>query len=249
VSMARRRLLAGMAGTLALGVGRHAAGADRPLRAAVIRVEPYGMVDARGRHSGAYADIFELLGRELGRPVAVVVAPYARALALLQSGGADMLIAMPSPAIAAAAVPEGGVWNMEAIAIGRAGTRLRKLADLHGLTAARIRGTDYGPAFMRDGAIRHYEMSSHVQGLQMLMEKRVDAVVGGRPGIFHAMHKLGIRREQLGTPFALQSREVQLHLSRRLADPQLAAELRRGMAALRADGRIEAVIARYAGRD
>lgn len=80
----------------------------------------------------------------------------------------------------------------------------------------------------------------------MLLEKRVDAVVGGRPGILHAMRKLGIRRGQLGSHFAVPAREVQLHRSRRLADPQMEMELRRALAALRADGRLDALLARYA---
>lgn len=242
VRACRRRLLACLPGLLALGSAR---ASRRPLRAAVMQIEPYGLIDAQGRAAGAYTAVFEMLGKALGRPTEVVVAPYVRTLALLRSGRVDMLIAMPSPAISEVAVPAGEVWSLEAIAIGRAGTNLHRIRDLHGLTVARIRGTDYGPEFMDDKAIRHYEITDHVQGFQMLLEKRVDALVGGRPGIFYAMRKLGIRRNQLGTSFPLSAREVHLHLSKRLADEQLAAELRRGMAALRADGRIDAVIAKY----
>ncbi|WP_028101099.1 substrate-binding periplasmic protein [Pseudoduganella violaceinigra] len=240
----RRRVLACLPGWLVFLCPLPAAGAG-PLRAAVIQVEPYGVIDADGRQSGAYTEIFGLLASQLGRPIDVVVAPYARSLALLRSGGVEMMMAMPSPFIAEVAVPGGGVWALEAIVIGRSGQDLRGSGDLHGLTVARIRGTDYGPSFMQDPAIRHYEMTSHVQGLQMLLEKRVDAVVGGRPGIFHAMRKLGIRRAQLGASFVVQVKEVQLHLSKRSAEPELAAELRRGIAALRAAGRIDAVLAKY----
>lgn len=247
-SARRRQLLAcmpGLAGLLALLPSARVAAEPRLLRAAVIQVEPYGVIDAQGRHSGAYADVFEMLGKEIGRDIDVLVAPYARSLVLLQTGKVDMMIAMPSSAIAEVALPAGGVWELEAIAIGRADTQLHQLSDLRGRTVARIRGTNYGPDFMDDKSIHHYEMTSHVQGLKMLFEKRIDAVVGGRPGIFYAMRKLGIRREQLGSSFAVQVREVQLHLSKRLADPQVAAELRRGMAALRASGRIDAVIVKY----
>lgn len=247
---ARRRLFAtSLAAVGALGVAAawpvRAAGSGATLRAAVLQVEPYGVIDANGRQSGAYTEIFALLAGQLGRPVEVIVAPYARSLALLRSGGVDMLIALPNAAIAEAALPGENLWKLEAIAIGRAGTILRGLADLRGLTVARIRGTDYGPAFMDDKAIRHYEMTSHVQGMQMLMEKRVDAVVGGRPGVFHAMRKLGIGRQQLGASFVVQVSEVQLHLSKRRADPQLSGDLRRAIAALRANGRFDAVFARY----
>ncbi|WP_342113171.1 substrate-binding periplasmic protein [Pseudoduganella sp. OTU4001] len=241
----RRRLLACLPGLLALGAAPHAAAERRPLRAAVMQIEPYGVIDSQGRVSGAFTEVFEMLGRNLGRPTEVVVAPYARTLALLRSGRVDMLLAMPSPAISEVAVPAGAVWSLETIAIGRAGTDLHRISDLHGLTVARIRGTDYGPELMDDKAIRHYEVTDHVQGFQMLMEKRIDAIVGGRPGVLYAMRKLGIRRNQLGASFVVNVREVQLHLSRRLVDEQFAAELRRGMAALRAEGRIEAVIAKY----
>ncbi|MYN03342.1 transporter substrate-binding domain-containing protein [Pseudoduganella sp. DS3] len=241
----RRQLLACLPGMLALSLARAVRAGGRPLRAAVLQVEPYGMRDAQGRQSGAYTEVFAMLGEELGRPLDVVGAPYARALALLRSGQVDMMLAMPSPAIAEVAHAAGPVWSLEAIAVGRAGTRLRRVSDLRGLTVARIRGTDYGPEFMHDKAIHHYEITDHVQGLHMLLEKRIDVVVGGRPGVFYAMRKLGISRSQLGTSFVVHSRDVQLHLSKRLDDAQLANELRRGMAALRADGRVDAVIAKY----
>ncbi|WP_374583234.1 substrate-binding periplasmic protein [Pseudoduganella sp.] len=241
----RRCLLACLPGMLAWCAAPRAGAETRALRAAVMQIEPYGMLDAQGRQSGAYTEVFELLGRELGRPVEVVGAPYARALALLRSGQVDMMLAMPSPAIAEVAQPAGAVWSLEAIAIGRAGTPLRRIRDLRGLIVARIRGTDYGPEFMNDKAIHHYEISDHVQGLHMLLEKRIDVLVGGRPGIFYAMRKLGVQRSQLGSAFPVNARDVQLHMSKKFDDARLASEVRRGMAALRTDGRIDAVIAKY----
>jgi len=59
------------------------------------------------------------------------------------------------------------------------------------------------------------------------------------------MRKLGIGRQQLGASFVVQVSTVQLHLSKRRADPQLSGDLRRAIAALRANGRFDAVFARY----
>jgi ABC-type amino acid transport substrate-binding protein len=138
------------------------------------------------------------------------------------------------------------VASNEVLVLGRAGLHLESLRDLHGKTVAQIRSTDYGPAFMGDSAIKHYETSNQLQSMKMLQEQRVDALIGTRIAVFHAMRELGLRRDQLSASLRVQDTEISLFLARRRYEPALAEQLRRGVLALRSQGRIAATYARYA---
>jgi polar amino acid transport system substrate-binding protein len=240
----RRRLLACLPGLAAL-----AAGADETpvLRAAVFHITPFGMVDAQGRYSGIFYDLMLMLAEECQLRFETTVVPYPRAMAMLAAGDTDLLMGIANAQILREALPVAFVSNNEVLVIGRAGLRLASLHDLHGKTVAQIRGTDYGHAFMSDGAIRHYETSNQLQSMKMLHERRVDALIGTRIAVFQAMRELGIRREQLSASLRVQDTDMSLFLSRRRNEPALVDQLRKGVQALRAQGRVTATYARYAG--
>lgn len=245
----RRRVLArlaGAVGTLALGMppGR-AAGAPRPLRAVALAVAPYGMLGAGGRKSGLFVEAFDLIARQSGHHIETSVVPYARAIAMLRSGAADLMIATSNSAIAEAGEPMGMLWAAEVIAVARAGVKLDGQDDLRGRTIGMLRGSDYGAAFLDEREYRKHEITDQVQGIRMLLEGRLDASVGTRLEVFHAMRQLGVGRGRLGSSIAVQPREIHLHLGRRSADEALASELRRTVQELRTSGKADALLAKY----
>lgn len=241
----RRRLMAGLAVTLALAAVPLRASRQRPLRAVVLAIVPYGKLEANGRKSGLFVDAFELLERVSGRRIEVTVAPYARAIAMLRSGEADLMIATSNPVIAEAAEPMGMLWAADVIAIARPGIKLEGQEDLRGRTVGLLRGSDYGAAFLDDAEYRRHEITDQVQGVRMLLEGRLDATLGTRLAVFHAMRLLGVPRSRLGPSIAVQEREVHLHLGRRSADEALETELRHAVQELRSSGKAEALLAKY----
>jgi ABC-type amino acid transport substrate-binding protein len=268
----RRRMLARVAGALGAAAGLGAPGAlallalprpaaarpqaapaqgaapaarNRPLRAVVLAIAPYGMLDVNGHKSGLFVDAIDMIGHGIRRHIDVTVAPYARAIAMLRSGEADLIIAASNSAIAQAAEPMGMLWTAEVIAIGRAGFKLGGQQDLRGRTVGMLRGSDYGAAFLDDREYRKHEITDQVQGIRMLLEGRLDASVGTRLAVFHSMRMLGVPRNRLGGSIAVQEREIHLHLGRRSADEALATELRRVVHELRSSGKADALLARY----
>lgn len=203
------------------------------------------MLDASGRKTGLFVEAIELIGRESQRQIEITVAPYARAVAMLRSGEADLMIATSNSAIAGTAEPMGMLWTTEVIAIGRAGVKLEGLQDLRGRTVGMLRGSDYGAAFLDDREYRKHEITDQLQGVRMLLEGRLDASIGTRLALFHAMRLLGVPRARLGATLAVQSREIHLHLSRHNADEALATELRRAVHELRSSGKADALLAKY----
>lgn len=241
----RRRLLASLGGVLALAALPLHAARRRPLRAVVLALVPYGMSDANGRKWGLFVEAFEAIGRVTGRSIEVTVAPYARAVAMLRSGEADMMIATSNPVIAEAAEPMGMLWAVDVIAIGRPELKLEGQQDLRGRAVGVLRGSDYGAAFLDDSEYRRHEITDQLQGVRMLLEGRLEATLGTRLAVFHAMRQLGVPRSRLGASIAVQAREIHLHLGRRNTDEVLASELRRAVQELRSSGRADALLAKY----
>jgi len=241
----RRRLLASLGGVLALAALPLHAARRRPLRAVALAIVPYGMSDADGRKSGLFVEAFEAIGRITGRSIEVTVAPYARAVAMLRSGEADLMIATSNSVIAEAAEPMGMLWAMDVIAIGRPELKLDGEQDLRGRTVGVLRGSDYGAAFLDDTEYRRHEISDQVQGVRMLLEGRLDATLGTRLAVFHAMRQLGVPRSRLGASIAVQAREIHLHVGRHNTDEALASELRHAVQELRSSGKADALLAKY----
>ncbi len=241
----RRRLLAGLAAVLALATVPLRASRQRPLRAVALAIVPYGKLEANGHKSGLFVEAFELLERVSGRHIEVTVAPYARAIAMLRSGEADLMIATSNPLIAEAAEPMGMLWAADVIAIARQGVKLEGQEDLRGRTVGMLRGSDYGAAFLDDAEYRRHEITDQVQGVRMLLEGRLDATLGTRLAVFHAMRLLGVPRARLGTSISVQAREIHLHLGRRSADDALETQLRQAVQEMRSSGKAEALLAKY----
>lgn len=218
---------------------------QRPLRAVALAIAPYGMIDTHGRKEGLFVDAFDLIARELRRRIDVTVAPYARAIAMLRSGEADLLIATSNATIAQMAEPMGMLWATDVIAIGRDGFKPGGQHDLRGRTIGMVRGSDYGAAFLDEREFRKHEITDQVQGIRMLLEDRLDATVGTRLAVFHAMRLLGVQRARLGGSIFVQEREIHLHLGRRGSDEALATDLRRAVQELRTKGKADALLAKY----
>jgi ABC-type amino acid transport substrate-binding protein len=215
------------------------------LRAVALAIAPYGMLDAGGRKSGLFVEAFDQLARESRRRIDVTVAPYARAIAMLRSGEADLMIASSSSVIVEISEPMGMLWTAEVVAVSRAGLTLQGQDDLRGRTVGMVRGADYGAAFLDERDYRKHDINDPLQGMRMLQEGRLDAIVGTRLGVLHAMQALRVPRARLGSVITVQSREIHLHLGRRSEDEALASELRRAVQEMRSSGKADALQAKY----
>jgi len=217
----------------------------RPLRAVALAIPPFATLEANGRKAGLFVEAMELIARESRHQIEITLAPYARAIAMLRSGEADVMISTSNSVIAEIAEPMGMLWTTEVIAIGRPGLKLDGIHDLRGRTVGMLRGSSYGAAFLDDREYRKHEITDQLQGIRMLLEGRLDASIGTRLAVFHSMRLLGVPRARLGGTLALEAREIHLHLSRHHFDETLATELRRAVQELRSSGRADALLSKY----
>jgi ABC-type amino acid transport substrate-binding protein len=239
----RRRVLTWLPFAAAAGMACAAPPALR-LKAVTIGVAPYGVRTAEGGASGLFVELTEALAARSGIAIDNVVVPYPRAMAMMKSGEADMLMSIANSRLVSIARPVALVFDGEVVAVGRAGSRYASLADLRGKVVAHIRGVEYNAAFEADRQIRKHETTSIEQSLKMLLEGRVDAAVGSRESLLYALRAMGRPRAQLGTPMAIGRLYVRLYLSYQKEDA-VAEALTGAMDALRDNGTVAELRKRY----
>ena len=230
---------------LALGSALAQPRAGAPLRVITLHLPPYGMLGPDGQAAGICPELTTLLAQETGLTLIPVLAPYPRAMAMMASGEGDLIFSTPNQLLDGFTRPLAKVFSGEVVLIGRAGLRLERLEDLHGKVVGRLRGAQYLPAFDNDKAIRKHETITYQQSVQMLLEGRLDAIVGFRDAIFYAMRALAKSRALLGAPLPLVGRDISLCMSRHAAHQEAGAALARAMNALRERGAVKAVTERY----
>lgn len=237
----RRRVLTWLPLAAATGVG-WAATPTPPLqlrlKAVTIGVAPYGMRGPDGGASGMLVELIAALAARSGITIDNVVVPYPRAMAMMASGEADLLMSIANSRLVSVARPVALVFEGDVVAVGRAGSRYASLADLRGKVVAHIRGVEYNAAFEADRQIRKHETSSIEQSLKMLLERRVDAAVGSRESLLYALRAMGRPREQLGAPISIGHIYIRMYLSYRIKDGAATDALIAAMDALREDGTV-----------
>lgn len=232
--------------TAGAGADLAANAAMPPLRAVIVGVAPFGMVDADGRPAGVHVDIIARMRQRCGLRIESSVVPNPRAMAMMASGEADIMLGLRSASLDRLAHAFSPLFEGEVVVVGLAGLRLRSLADLHGKTVGHIRGTLYDLALMNDDAIGKYSTTTMEQGLAMLREGRFDALVGTRLALGYAIRTLHMPRSALGTPLVLGRVQGWAHYAYRHYDPAVAARLMDCFAGLRERGEIEAIMRSYA---
>lgn len=250
----RRRLLGALAAALTLSRLRPASAAPAPqaaagtprLKAVIIEIMPFGWRGADGRARGLAAEVSQRLALESGLAIDNVVVPYPRGVAMVTSGEADIMISLMNSELEHTARHLGVLFGLDAIIIGRAGMPLASLADLRGRTVGHLRRAEYSPALLSaESGIQRYETSSSEQTINMLSKGRLDAALGIRMSLYHAVRTLHVPPGQLGQVLYLGKREVGVYYSVRRYTPEVAARLKRGIEAMRQNGSAAQLVAKF----
>lgn len=220
----------------------------RAIRFVTIAGSPFGFLDKAGAPTGINVEIANSIGAEIGLPYENAIVPYARALAMIETGDADLMIAFPNRRLDAAATRVGPIADLENVVLGRAGTILTGLHDLRGKTVASVRGAEYDAALSADPEIAKYSVNNYEHGLSMLLAGRVDAIVGMKTGIYYQIAAMGSAREELGTPLVLNTKNALLYYSRRNYDEEVLAKVRQALAALISRKAIQRIELKYFGK-
>ena len=218
--------------------------AAEPLRIVTIQLRPFGFVDKdrpRGIHYELSNRILEIAGLQSTNRII----PYARVMKEFEDGTADVSIMYSNDVLKQYAAQIIPVISYSNIIIGRAGTHLTSLEDLHGKKVAQLRGSQMDAAFTADAAIQKLDTNDYEQSLRMLFSDRVDAVLGADIGLFSSLTSIGHAREELGVPLVLNTTDAYLHLSKKIATEEMVSKLQQVVKTMQEDGTIAAAKDHY----
>jgi len=241
ISFMRRAMLLGLP---AMGATAHAAPG---LRAVNLTAPLFGM-ERDGQSSGIFVDVMRELSRASGIAIAATMAPKVRGQAMLQTGGADLMIGFDNADLQAHARQVALVASFDVGIVARAGVRLKTLSDLRGKTVGQMRSADYSAAYAQDEAILKYSTNTMEQMIKMLALGRIDAAIGVRESLYFAIRNEGIAQDRIGEFLPLESRQAWLHYSKATYNAATADRLASAVQQMRAAGTIAAIIQRYGGK-
>jgi ABC-type amino acid transport substrate-binding protein len=133
----------------------------------------------------------------------------------------------------------------EVIVLAPRGTTIESLADLHGKTVGHLRGADYDDAFAADRAIGKYGTGSYEQELRMLLQGRLDAVIGVRNALFYALKEMGVAPSRLAPGWVLRQAPMALFMTARVRESAAGAALQAACQVLAERKAMATLLARY----
>jgi ABC-type amino acid transport substrate-binding protein len=213
-----------------------------PLRMVVVDLMPWAGRNADGQLEGVAVDLATQLSSLSGLPLTINAVPYARAIAMLTGGSADLMLAIAaSPAHTQPPVATLGTEDV--IVVGRRGTRYSSAGELCGRRVALLRRASFADSL--HACIARYETNSYEQGLRMLRQGRLDGVAGVRASMDYAIRHLGQQPSDYGAPLVVGQADLSLYLARRTVTPAMAARLQQACLQLQQQKQMPALLAQY----
>lgn len=211
----------------------------------VVDQMPWAGRDAAGRLYGASVEMAPYLSALTGRTIVVRAVPYARAVAMLAGGGADLMLAVDAGTQPGLPSPLASLGTEDIILLGRRGVSYASVEAFCGRKVGMLRSASFASARRMLACLQRYEINSYEQGLNMLRQGRLDAVGGVRATADYAIRRLGLQPADFGRPLVAGQAGIVLYLAPHAATPALEASLRQACAQLLRKKQMPALLAQY----
>jgi ABC-type amino acid transport substrate-binding protein len=147
---------------------------------------------------------------------------------MIEKGIAVITVGVRTEKIDQLTVPLARLGTEDVIIISLIGSNISSINDLPGKLIAQVRDAEYLSASISDPKIKKYDTNGYEQSVNMLLEKRVDAVIGLRTSLAYAIRQNPKAKSRLSPPFTLTSREFCILISRNFKDQQALRYLQEG---------------------
>lgn len=198
---------------LALLISLNVLASDKPvLQVRTIEVLPYG-VKSGEKQSGVYYELMNRLLADSGYEFDNRIYPYARIIHELKSGQADLTIMFRYEELVPYVEYIQPLPTLKNVVVGRRTTQISQLNDLHFKALAYLRGATFSEAIDNNPRIFKQMVVDFNQGVNMLANGRVDAIIGPLIPIFGAAAKLQLADDFFGEPLVVSERTPWLQAS------------------------------------
>ena len=212
-----------------------------------IAIPPYG-IQGEDAPGGIYYDIANLIAANAGFESNNYFYPYARIISELKSGQTDMTIMFKYEALEAHVAYIAPLPTLKTVVVGLAGSDIRAIEDLKGKTLAYLRGAKFSDAIDNDPEIGKQYTRDFVQGAQMLVFGRVDAIVGPLDPILSAIAQTEGTQIAIDEPLVVSERTPWLQVSTKSIDRLDPHRLETIFQGISESGELEAIRAKYTQR-
>lgn len=219
-------------------------GEDDRIEIRTIGIPPYGIQNEHNP-GGIYYDIANLIAANAGFQSNNYLYPYARIVSELKSGQTDMTIMFKYKELEGHVAYIAPLPALKTVVVGLEGSDIRSIQDLKGKTLAYLRGARFSDAIDSDAAINKQYTRDFLQGAQMLVFGRVDAIVGPLDPILSAIAQIEQGQFALGEPLVVSERTPWLQVANTSVDRLDPLRLRAMLLDIVESGKFEAIRDKY----
>lgn len=179
-----------------------------------IGIPPYGILDESGP-GGIYYEIANLIVKDAGLGSNNYIYPYARIISELKSGQTDLTIMIKYEELESHVVYIAPLPPLQTVVVGLKEAEISSIEDLKGKTLAYLRGARFSDVIDDDAEIYKQDTRDFVQGAEMLVFGRVDAIVGPLDPILRALAEVENSDFVLGKPLVVSERTPWVQISKK----------------------------------
>ncbi|WP_083595137.1 substrate-binding periplasmic protein [Alteromonas sp. RW2A1] len=190
------------------------------LRFAINHFPPYSILSEGKPPAGINVEAMKIVAEQLNMRLKFMECPFARCIVLLEKGLVDVFVGVTHSAereeflhFIEPPVAPGSVQTFYA----RAGSSIsiNEFADLDGLIVGLLRHSLYFPEFDKATNFAKVEANTHLQLIDLLLNKRIDAFVGSEQRFNYLLQEQGLSNKISQQTFHItEDRKVYLALSK-----------------------------------
>jgi polar amino acid transport system substrate-binding protein len=215
------------------------------LRFAINNFPPYSILSEGKPPAGINVIAMKLIAERLNMRLKFVKCPFARCIVLLEKGLVDVFIGLTYSDERAEflhfiepSVAPGSVQTF--YARQNSTTSINELADLNGLIVGLLRYSLYFPEFDKATSFAKVEANTHLQLIDLLLNKRIDAFVGSEQRFNYLLQEQGLTNTiSQQTYHITEDRKVYLALSKRSEHSELEQSLSEALRYVKSQGVFE----------
>ena len=212
------------------------------LRFAINHFPPYSILSEGKPPAGTNVNAMKLIAERLNMRLKFVECPFARCIVLLEKGLADVFIGLTYSDERAEflhfiepSVAPGSVQTFYARQSST--TSINEFADLNGLIVGLLRYSLYFPEFDNATSFARVEANTHLQLIDLLLNKRIDAFVGSEKRFNYLLQEQGLTNIISQQNYHItEDRKVYLALSKRSEHAALAELFSEALRAVKSKG-------------
>ncbi|WP_319541659.1 transporter substrate-binding domain-containing protein [uncultured Pseudodesulfovibrio sp.] len=186
------------------------------LRIVTLDLPPYWYHD-ENKPAGICGEIGNAVAEECGLVARNIPMRLHRGLEEMRMGRADMIILLASPEAESVGYNLGQLFHEESVVIGLVKSGIQSPGDLVGKRVASIRGARYTATVSAESGVILSPATSYLQSLNLLLEGRVDAVLGPRLGLEHTIKMHDLPRMAFSRPLLACLAPVTVYVSRHVS--------------------------------